>query len=61
MKVWVGIPGTKTGQERRRVVFALFPHRCADGYVRWLCYVTAVERWYFVAGWCRSYYEGIAE
>lgn len=34
----------KLGDIRRRTVFAFFPHKCDDGFTRWLEWVVKVEK-----------------
>jgi hypothetical protein len=42
---WKAKPIPKEGDERWTLIFAWVPHRCSDGYWRWLCDLYARQEW----------------
>jgi hypothetical protein len=47
----------KNNDERERVIFAVLPRKCEDGYTRWLQYVKISERFtsFYSEGGMHSY------
>lgn len=57
---WKARPIPKEGQERWTLVFAWVPHRCTDGYWRWLCDLYVRQRYSreMADGWFAIEYAG---
>jgi hypothetical protein len=42
---WKTIKHPEANDRRERVIFALVPRRCVDGFTRWLCFINVTEEW----------------
>lgn len=63
---WTSSPVYKENDTRNKIIFAIIPHRCADGKTRWLEKIMLHERFGVVydggdgrLGWIKDSYDGI--
>lgn len=59
---WKAKPIPKEGQERWTLIFAWVPHRCNDGYVRWLSELFVRQKYYadeYGSGWMALEYSAV--